>query len=122
MTHKEYREKRAKQFIRFLKDLGVFGLYKYNFTISSWNKSKLITFLHKKNPQQYVFTAFDWYCAKGGRSVWLQAYHSWERVISKGIDDVASYQKIIDIDKREIQSKLVQWINCKPTSTYWNIL
>ena len=122
MTNKLYREKRAKQFIRFLKDLGVFGLFKYNFTVSSWNKSKLIAFLHKKNSQQYVFSAFDWYCAKGGRSVWLQAYHSWAKVISKDIDDVASYQEIIDIDKRVIQSKLVQWTCCKPTSTFWNLL
>ena len=111
MNEIEGREERAKEFIRFLKELGVYTAFVKNITSMTedglhFNGTcavrgcSLVTYLNDTNPSDYVSGSFCWGCTPQKHWYWSYINECWCRVVQ--------YDENPDIDsiKHVLERKL----------------
>ena len=104
MNEIEGREELAKEFIRFLKELGVYTAFVKNITKNDWpNKGAcavLVTYLNHTNPSDYVSASFNWMSTPQKHWYWSYINECWYRVVQ--------YDENPDIDsiKHVLERKL----------------
>ena len=110
MNEIEGREERAKEFIRFLKELGAYTAFVKNITsvtedglhkgTCAVRGCSLVTYLNDTNPYDYVNGSFSWKDTPQGQWYWSYIYECWYRVVQ--------YDENPDIDsiKQVLEKKL----------------
>lgn len=108
MNEIEGREERAKEFIRFLKELGAYTAYAKNITkkdgpnkgVCAIRGCSLVTYLNYTNPSDYVSASFSWISTPQKHWYWSYISECWYRVVQ--------YDENPDIDniKHVLERKL----------------